>query len=181
MSIGMLLLAGCVSSGSYHILTGSADTHRYRHKQLGSIGVEKILVPQYLQQDKVAVMLSPTQIDYLDRFRWAEEMDSSLTNQLISAIQKSFSHPNVHLYPWELSQPAKVKVKVSISRFIAYQNRVYLDAGWEIYDLRNNRRYSRLFSTAVPCGSDGGSIVAGMDIAYAQLSQSIIKEINDHF
>ena len=177
ISLAILVFTGCFGPSSYYMLTAPSHIEAYRSKRLPTIGVEKISVPEYMQQGKIAVQLSPTQISYSDSSEWAEEMDSSLTKQLISVLQKSFNHPNVYAYPWDLSQQAGMKVKVSINRFIAYGNAVYLDASWEILDIKRGRRYSRLFGTRVPSGRDTASVVASMNVAFEKLSQSIVREI----
>ncbi|MEA3419136.1 MAG: PqiC family protein [Campylobacterota bacterium] len=181
MSLTFLALAGCFGPSNYFMLTGPTHIEAYQTKRLPTIGVEQITIPEYMQQGKIAVQLSPTQINYSDSSVWAEEMDASLTKQLISVIQKSFNHPNVYAYPWDLSQQAGVKIKVSISKFIAYGDNVYLDANWEILDLKRGRRYSRLFSTKVPSGKDTASVVASMNAAFEELSESIVREIARKF
>lgn len=181
MSLAFLVLTGCFGPSNYYMLTGPSHVEAFPAKHLPTIGVEQITVPEYMQQGKVAVQLSPTQISYSDSSMWAEEMDSSLTKQLISIIQKSFNHPNVYAYPWNLSQQAEMKIRVAISRFIAYGDMVYLDANWEILDLKKGRRYGKLFNTRVPSGRGTASVVASMNVAFEKLSESIVREIARKF
>ena len=175
--VAIVFLAGCGSS-SYFLLTSPLTVKQYHSKRLPVIGIEKIVIPEYLQSGKVATQLSPTQINYSNTDMWAEEMDASLTKQLISFVQKSFNHPNVYGYPWELSQNAGLRVKVTISRFIAYGDSVYLDANWEFYDMRQKKHSSRLFSVKVPSGQSVDSVVSSMNVAFEKLSEAIVKEIN---
>ena len=177
----LFALSGCMSSNQRYLLTAPAVNGKHYSKQLPVIGVEEVSLPEYMKQGKVAIQLSPTRIHYSSSDEWMDNMESSLTKQLILAIQKSFNYPNVYAYPWDLSQQAGIKVKVSISRFIAYGEYVYLDANWKIRDLRKGREYSRLFSTRVTCGKDTVSVVAAMNRAFGQLTQHIADDINQRF
>ncbi len=176
----LLMLVGC-GPANYYMLTGSTNVQPRHSKHLPVVGVETISLPEYMQQGKVAIQLSPTQISYSDSGKWAEDMEGSLTKQLISTIQKSFNHPNVYAYPWGLSKQAGLKIKVTISKFIAYGDNVYLDANWEISDLKIGKQYSRLFSVKVPCGKETASVVAAMNVAFGKLSQRVVSDLNRKF
>ena len=173
----LLVLSGCGST-HYFMLTGPTVTEKHYNKHLPVIGVEKISLPEYMVRGEVATQLSPTQIHYSALDEWVEDMEDSLTQQLIAAIQKSFNHPSVYAYPWGLSKQAGIKIKISISRFIAYGDFVYLDATWKINDLQRGKEYSRLFSVKVPGGKNTASVVAGMNKAFGKLSETIIKDLN---
>ena len=175
-----ILLVGCGVSSNYFLIS-PLDTKLYHSKKLPTIGVEKISLPQYLQQNRVVVQLSPTQVSYRQNDIWAEDMEESLTKQLITKLQKSFNHPYVYAYPWNLSKQAGLKVKVSISRFIAYGDHIYLDANWEIYNIDTQKSVSRLFSVKVPTTQDTTSIVSNMSRAFDNLSSTITQEINRKF
>ncbi len=176
-TILLLLSVGCGATSSYFVIAQPTTTPKHHTKSLPTIGVEKISLPEYLQQNKIAIQLSATQLSYKEGDTWAGDMESSLTNKLISTIQKSFDHPYVYAYPWNLSKQAGVKVKVTISRFIAYGSSVYLDANWEIYNLQTKKSSSRLFSIQVATLKDTPSIVASMSRAFERLSIVIVDEI----
>jgi cholesterol transport system auxiliary component len=180
-SLSVLLLAGCGASTNYYLLGDVTKSQKFSSRTLPVIGVEKILLPDYLQQNKVVIQLSPTQLKFSDDDQWAEDMENSLSKQLIVAIQKSFNHPDVYIYPWDLSKQAGMKIKVSVSKFIAYGDQVYLDANWEIVNLQTGQRSSRLFSTQVKTAADTASIVASMNSAFARLTTTITREIAQKF
>ena len=174
----LFIVIGCGSSGSYFILTGPSVIEKHYSKKLPVVGIEKISLPEYMQQGKVAIQLSPTQIKYANSDKWAEDMESSLTKQLIKTVQKSFNTPNIYLYPWDLSRQADIKVNVSINRFIAFGQYVYLDASWKIVDLRNKKEFARLYSTKVPCGKDIKSVVSSMNRAFSKLSEKLVRDLS---
>jgi uncharacterized lipoprotein YmbA len=176
-TILLLLSVGCGATSNHFVIAQPTTTPKHHTKSLPTIGVEKITLPEYLQQSKIVIQLSPTQLRYKESDRWAGDMETSLTNELISTIQRSFDHPYVYAYPWNLSKQAGVKVKVTISRFIAYGSSVYLDANWEIYNIQTQKSNSRLFSIKVATSAETSSIVASMSKAFERLSIVIVNEI----
>jgi cholesterol transport system auxiliary component len=176
LGITLLIFSGCGSNQSY-MLSAPQHPAQLSGRNLPVIGVETITLPSYMQRGKIAIQRSPTLIAYSDNDMWVEDMDESLTRQLIFALQKSFRHPEVYSYPWGLSKPAGIRVSVAISRFIAYGDKVYLDASWKIVDARRGRVYGRLYSVSVPAGQDIPSIVVAMNRAFGKMSRAIAEDI----
>jgi cholesterol transport system auxiliary component len=69
---------------------------------------------------------------------------------------------------------------VDVTRFIAQGDKVYLDANWEVMQVRTQKRTARLFSTTVSTGSDADAIVDAMDRAFGQLEESVALGVK-HF
>lgn len=171
-------LHGCMSNNFYVLSTASQPLTTYSYtKQV--IGVEKITVPQYLFKREIAVAKSSSQITFLPNAVWAEDLDAGLTLRLISFLQKKFNQPNVYQYPWGLDKQPSKKLKVQISRFIAEDDTVYLDATWEVENMINHKIKARLFSTKVAMKQrNASSIVNAMDRAFSQLEDTIAKGLN---
>jgi len=169
-------LTGCFSSHYYILSTASQPTQRYAHSSV-VIGVENVSVPKYLFKREIAVAESSHQIRLLSNASWAEDLDAGLTQRLIGFLQKKFSNPNVHHYPWGTDKQPVKKVKVQISRFIAQGDHVYLDANWEVENIKTGRTKARLFSTTVPTTDNADDIVAAMDSAFAQLEERVAQGV----
>ena len=169
----LLVLSGCVGSANYYVLSVASQPTTVYSNAHRIIGVEKITVPGYLYKREIAIAKSNSQIGFISGSEWGEDLDIGLTQRLIYFLQKKFREPRVYEYPWNVDKQPTQKVKVQITRFIAYGDRVYLDANWEIKNRSGNSR-SRLFSTSVPTVSGkASSIVSSMDIAFRQLEESI--------
>jgi len=176
--IALLGLNGCLSSSqNYYVLSMPSQPSVVYAKKTNVIGVEKITVPGYLYKREIAIAKSSNQITLLGNALWGEDLDSGLTQRLISFLQKKFNQPNVYEYPWNIERQPNVKVGVQITRFIAQGDKVYLDANWEVINIRTKRRKARLFSTAVLTGSDASSIVDAMDRAFGQLEEQVAKDL----
>lgn len=167
-------LQGCLSTSSnYYVLSlAPQPTSTFANKNR-IIGVEKVTIPAYLNKREIAVAKSSSQITLLGNAVWGEELDTGLTQRLISFLQKKFDQPNVYAYPWGVDRQPTVRVKVDITRFIAQGDKVYLDANWELKSASKEKRKASLFHTTVPTKSDTDSIVSAMDKAFAQLEEEI--------
>lgn len=174
LSIAVLfLLGGCVGSTNYYVLSNPSQPSVVYAKQNKIIGVEKVTLPAYLFKRQIAIAKSASQIAFMSGYEWGEDLDEGLTNRLISFLQKKFREPRVYAYPWQTDKVPTQRVKVNITRFIAYGDKVYLDANWEIID-RSGRSRSRLFNTSVAIQSgNSASIVASMDAAFRQFEESL--------
>lgn len=177
----LLNITGCASkSGNYYVLSMASQPSVVYKNNKSMIGVEKITVPGYLYKREIAIAKSTNQITLLNNAVWGEDLDEGLTQRLISFLQKKFNQPNVYPYPWGTGKQPTLKVSVKINRFIAQGNTVYLDASWEVMNLRTQKRKARLFSTSVAAKSDADSIVTAMNRAFGQLEEKVALDIN-HF
>lgn len=176
--VTMLGLQGCLStSSSYYILSlAPQPTVTYANKSR-IIGVEKVTIPSYLTKREIAVAKSASQITLLSNAVWGEDLDTGLTQRLISFLQKKFNQPDIYAYPWGVDRQPTVRVKVDITRFIAQGDKVYLDASWELKSGLKKKRKARLFHTTVPTQSNAESIVTAMDTAFSQLEESVANGI----
>ena len=176
--LSLLVLQGCLSTrANYYILSlAPQPTSTYAHKS-GAIGVEKVTVPAYLYKREIAIAKSNNQITLLNGAVWGEDLDTGLTERLIRFLQKKFNQPNVYAYPWGMDRQPRIKVKLDVTRFIAYGDKVYLDANWEVEHLKTHKRKARLFSTTVATKSDADSIVSSMNEAFAQLEKEVAMDV----
>ena len=173
-----ILLTGCVSTNSnYYVLSVAPDPSVIYHKKHQVIGVEKVTVPSYLYKREIVIAKSSSQITLLGDAVWGEDLDEGLTHRLISFLQKKFTQPNVHAYPWGIDYQPTIKVSVQISRFIAQGNKVYLDATWSIDNLKTKRRKAKLFSTSIVTKRDTESIVSSMDKVFSEFEETIALAI----
>lgn len=174
-------LQGCLSTSSnYYILSLSPQPKTTYAQKKGAIGVEKVTVPAYLYKREIAVARSTSQITLLGNAKWGEDLDTGLTERLISFLQKKFNQADVYAYPWGVDKQPVIKVKVDVSRFIAFGNNVYLDATWQLENIKTLKRKARLFSTSVPANGDPESIVSSMNEAFSQLEKQVASDVSKY-
>ena len=179
LTLAMLFgLQGCLSSSkNYYILSMVSQPSKVYTSHKNIIGVEKLTVPAYLYKRDIAIAKSNSQITLLGNALWGEDLDTGLSNRLIGFLQKKFNQPDVYAYPWGIDKQPDVKVSVQITRFIAQENHVYLDATWSLEDIKTKRREARLFSTKVVTSSNVGSIVNAMDMTFSKFEETVARGI----
>ena len=168
----LIVMIGCSSKGFFVLSTVGTPSSTYTTKYK-SIGVEKVTLPQYLFKREIAIAESSSQITFLSSGVWAEDLDTGLTNRVVGFLQKKFNIPNVKPYPWGTDTQPNIKVQIQISRFIAQNDVVHLNANWNITNLNSNKSISKLFSTTVPTDKKEAHIVASMDRAFKELEEDI--------
>lgn len=172
----LFIVSGCTLSNYYILSTVSQPKEIYAHTDQ-VMGVEKVTVPEYLFKREIAVAKSSSQVIFLEGSQWAEDMDTGLTRRLISFLQRKFKQPGVYAYPWDTDIQPDIKIKVHVTRFIAQGDNVYLDANWEVRNMKTEQKSLKLFSTVVPTKSDASSIVDAMDRAFAQLEEDVARGV----
>ncbi len=171
----ILLLGGCAGSGNYYILSNPSQPSHVRRMHT-SIGVETVTVPKYLFKRDLAVAKSSNHIVFLSGAQWAEDMDEGLTRRVVSYLQHALHNPDVHAYPWGVEEQPKRILHIAISRFIAQNGKVYLDASWSVENTQSGQTTSHLFSTIVETGgSDAEHIVAAMDRAFGRFEAALAR------
>ena len=169
----LLLLTGC-SSKHYYMLSTPHTIPTAQKQQALTIGVERVMLPEYLQEGKVAVMRDDNRIDYLDDALWAVNLSDDLTNALIFDLQKSLPKSRIFHYPWEKQGKVDAIVSVRIKRFIAWKGYVWLDALVRINDC------DKIVSLKEPVDMhDERKIVEGMKRAFFALEREVIALLND--
>ena len=173
----LLSFGGCVTSSNYYVLSIAPQPTAHYASKNRTIGVKKVRIPDYLYKREIAVAKTSSHITLLSGAVWGEDLDAGLTQRLISFLQKKFQQPSVYAYPWDLDREPSVKVSVDITRFIAYGDKVYLDANWEVVHVGTKRSNAKLFSTTEATGNSAASIVESMNRAFAQLEEDVAKGI----
>jgi len=171
----ILILAGCGGGGNQYLLSMDNQVKHYK-KRSTQIGIDKISVPGYMEESKIATEVSQGEIHYLDS-KWAVPTSRALTKTLIRTLQRRFDNPNVQLYPWDIDSQNGVRVKVIINDFIYSNGVVRLEAVYTIMRVDSSRKRSYIYKTTVASTEDIPSVVRAMSRAFTKLSLHISKKI----
>ncbi len=170
--VSMVAIIGCVGSSKQYMISADGLTLSKSMPKQMQIAVDKISVPSYMEESRIAIDQGGGQISYRDEI-WAVSPSKSLTTTLIRSLQKKFSNPNVYLFPWDVEKERGIRIKVTINRFIYGNGAVHLEATYFIKKIGSNHKKSYLFSTEVNSGSDTPSIVQAMQTAFGRLIEDI--------
>jgi len=144
------------------------------------IDVVSVQVPKYLETPELVRQVTPYRVELLDKAQWLTPMKARLTNVLIEYLQQSMKNPNIHLYPWNANEKAYKRVSLTITRFIANQNHVYLQANYKINNLETHKSETKLFNTTVSTNKSIDTMVSSMEMAYLRLAEKIKSDILTH-
>lgn len=171
-----IVFAGCSGKQHYFILS-TAKQPKQSFVCHRSIGVEKVILPDYMDKRKLTIATSSNQILQIDSAKWAEDMDEGLTKRIVSFLQKKCRQPKVYLYPWGVDTQPNLKIRVQLNRFLTQGDRVYLDASYVVYDITTKKSSAYLFNTSVPTTSETNDIIRAMDKAFNRLEEHIAVHI----
>lgn len=177
LSILLLVFTGCTSKEQHYYILSTAKQPAQSFTCARSIGVEKVMLPDYMDKRKLTVATSSNQIVQTDAVKWAEDMDEGLTKRLVSFLQKKCRQPKVFVYPWGVDTQPELKVRVQVNRFLAQGNMVYLDVSYVVYDLSSKRSRAYLFNTSVRTTGLSRDIVSAMDKAFGRLEEHIALHV----
>ncbi len=166
---------GCsIKSKSYYLLEGSKKIVQV-HKLHSTIGIKKITLPRYFNQNSLAVKEGSNKIVFLDSANWISDMDEQLTSVLIEYLKRYFNSTDIYLYPWESKKRISTIIDLHIDNFIYENGSVVLEASWEIR--KAARAKQRFFKTLVKSKKYPDNIVKAMDEAFGKLEKEVARSL----
>ncbi len=178
IAISMMFFAGCGGGGTEYLLSVPATAIPVSRIHVSQIGVDRVVVPDYLHGNKIPQEEAPGVLSYRAQAGWASTPEKALTNHLIRYLQKRFATPNVHRFPWDIEKSIGVRLKVVVNRFIYAGNAVELEASYYVEPIRGTRRRARLFTTRIPVAkAETSRIVAAMNRAFDRLAEDAARTI----
>jgi len=171
------ILNGCGATSSYFILSNVHNISSIKHSSL-SVGVQKVEVPKYLFKRELAILSSNNQVEFISDVQWAEDMDEALTRRVIGSLQKRWHNPNISSYPWGVDKQPTAILHINITKFIAQNGRVYLDATYRITNTKTSYTKAYMFGTYIIIPDNKpSSIVLSMDNAFEKLIDDMVRHI----
>ena len=169
LSVFLLLLSGCINfepvqdNARYHLLDhgATADTEKVAlAAQAPNLYISQIDLPSYLENKKLAVRKSPTEIEFSETHRWIEPVGDSisrvLSSHILSRLQPDWT---ISHYPGRRSSSLGYEIHLKITRMEGSANKdAVLEGHLQIYQatpvpkLKNNApfRFSRLWADEDP-------------------------------
>lgn len=92
------------------------------------VGIGPVIIPEYLQHDKIGYWKTPQQLMLLDNQYWAEPLDRGITRVLALELQTAHSDWRVLQFPWPTNQRPNYSLKIDIQRLDAFADHLVLEA-----------------------------------------------------
>lgn len=173
-----LILAGCASSGgssvNYYLLT--PEKGNIVNKPGLRVGVGPVELPEYLSRSQVLVQVGNSRVVASREHRWAGPLQKNFTDVLTSNIAYRLGSADVVIYPWESPRSVDRQVVIKVTRFIASDSGVHLDARWRLLDRKGDQVKSGTLSLTEPVNiRDYDAIVTTMSSLAGRLADRIVQ------
>jgi len=172
--IAIFAFSCSIKSKSYYMLEGTKKIVQ-THKLPYSIGIKKITLPRYFNQNTLAIKEGENRVVFIDNATWISDMDEQLTSVLIDFLKRYFNTTNIYLYPWEGGKKIKKIVNLKINSFIYDGQYVNLDATWEIIGKTNPQ--AKFFKTRIESKNSPDDIIKAMNKAFGELQIQIARSL----
>ena len=181
-AIVMPLLVGCASSpdARHYILSAGATGQVANWGETGpKVLVGSINVPEYIKRAEIVFQDSGNQITLNEFDRWAESIDSNISDVLSENLARLLSSSSVYTDDSDFLTRPDVTIRVDVNKFGLVENQqVVLQVSWEIDDSRNQS--SQFWSDsfyASPQSESVSDVVSAMSETLEQLSQKLSEQL----
>ncbi len=167
-----ILLNGC-GSQSYFAFNEEIPKNSKFTKIDKYVALLEIEVPDYLKQDRIAVMKNG-KIIFLDQ-KWTEPIEGSLEKELTSYLINRLPSYGVLKYPWQRDIKAQAEISLHINDFIYKNGKVFLQGYYIIK--KEDSSYKKIFSLQTESSRDPFEIVKNMKKLYKKLEEEIKRDL----
>ncbi len=169
----ILFLVGC-SSKELYTLGDNLNSIRELKSSSEYIAVDRVKVPIYLINSPIYIKDTPYHLKRIKNKNWINDIDKQLTQTLINYLHKSINNSNIYLYPWSNIKRFDKRVSVKINKFIAYKDKVSLEATYQIYNKIDKKSLNYFFKTKEKIKDKSiNEMIESMSKAYLKLMQDI--------
>jgi uncharacterized lipoprotein YmbA len=183
-----LLLAACASfkpvvqNVRHFVLTPNAPIDSAVGQVDQPLGLDAVVVPGYLLQNKLAIRRGNNEIRYADNVQWAERLDKNIQRVLAANLSAYLGSPNIYLSAWRRAE-VSAEVHVSFDRFELDDNgNALLEAKWLITpsasSATNRAGISKISRQGPTVSANPDEAVATLSAALADLSREIAAALS---
>jgi uncharacterized lipoprotein YmbA len=144
------------------------------------VGVGPVNLADYLDRNQLVSRSGEVSLQ-LDEFnRWAGGLDGNITQVLAENLSRLLGMDGVLAYPWSSGLDLDYQIIMDISRFdVAPENRVVLDAQWQLFDQRRGKllEVQRSHVEVQSRDQSQASAVLAQSEALARLADSLAKAL----
>jgi len=168
-----LAFVGCSTKQSRYILPEPYTP--VIHTTKVQVGVKKVKVPSYLNNDKIVVK-NGLKVEELEA-NFASSPDKLFTHQAIATLKKALNDPNVFLYPWDVKSKKGYIVDIVLDNFIYSDGEVTLSGSYFIKMANGATVSSKNFSYKASSTKDPNDIIENLGSLFNKVVLEIAQKI----
>ncbi|WP_039913296.1 PqiC family protein [Cellvibrio mixtus] len=138
------------------------------------VGIGPVIIPEYLQQNKIGYWKTPQQLILLDNHYWAEPLERGITRVLALELQAAHTDWRVLQFPWPNNQRPNYSIKIDIQRLDAFTDHLVFEAN---IDWINVQTRAVLGSQRIKLRQDSRANSAAIARAISELLQQAARII----
>lgn len=172
-----LTLCACISSPRKEYFALNAEAPEFTQTENtvinDLIGIGPVIIPEYLQLNRISYWKTPQQLIMLDNAYWAEPLEQGITRVVALRLQNQNRQWRVIQHPWRSNQRPNYSLRMDIQRLDALTNNAVLEANLDIIDTRSNQiiasRHLKIRVDAKPANAKPNATAIAS--AYSELLQ----------
>lgn len=188
LSIVAVFLVGCLGGPSqpdptrFYVLNSLPDATnvQYRISQPVSIGIGPIMLPGYLDTDRIATQTANYEIYYAEYYRWAEPLQKGLQLDLSHNLTLLTGVNPVNTFPWVNDDSQTLEIYIIVYNFLERADGIVeLDVQWRITGRGGKHTFitGHKVYTQQPVGQDYEELVGAMSATVNQLSLDLARDL----
>jgi len=143
----------------------------------------EVVVPEYLDSNKIIVRTDANEVKAVDNAQWAENLFVTAARTLAADIGTLLPADDIVPMPSKIDRPVDYRISVDLSKFESdTQGTAYIVGRWVITDTRNSQeRASARFAFSTPTGMQSNqSIAVGMSNNLLAVSTQIANSLAEN-
>jgi uncharacterized lipoprotein YmbA len=170
--------------GLYEAAGLSGDTREAAKQSAGpavpvGVGVGPVTLPTYLKRSRMATRVSPTEVEFMETERWAQQLDEGFAYTVAQNVAFLLGSESAMLHPWYVTQAPDFAVRIDVASFERDPTgSVRLVAQWQVTDVEG--RVLETEGADIREGASDASVAASVwaqSAALARLSRQIADAI----
>ena len=146
-----------------------------------TMGMERINLPEYLQDSRIVVRESAHEIRYAEHHRWSERLDRAVSRFLMGTIPTQSPVSRVKPAPWADPHHIDYILSLSIHRMEGHRDgTIRLDASWELRHPREGMVLHAEQFSHQESGWDGKQDYATLAAALSHAIEQLGHAIGEH-
>jgi uncharacterized protein len=139
------------------------------------IGVGPVIIPEYLQHNKISYWKTPQQLILMENHYWAEPLERGITRVLTLQLQAKHPYWRVMQFPWLNHQRPQYSLKIDIQRLDAFADHAVLEATIDWIDVRTK---AVINSQRIKSRQDSSANSAAIAQTFSELLHQAADAIN---
>lgn len=170
-----------ISGVSFYLISSSENSQivPIDIKGINKLGIARVVVPDYLDGDKLVIFNTEESLVYQEYARWAEPLSTHLMHVIADNMNLYTKDLLIGVAPWAIGEDydSILNVKLKKMAFYAFKNKIEIEIDWQLIQ-KNQLAIHDTVAISLPYSNFSPlSYVHLLTVGWMQISEIILKEI----